>query len=75
MKTFEIWAEGYSATGEYSPATFLGRFEGDTFRDAVIAWKNTLKDEHSIRCVDVDNLSFWACRLFDNENDARKSFG
>jgi hypothetical protein len=74
-KEFEIWTEGFVATGESSRASFLGKFKGETFKDAVISWKNTLTDKHSIQCVDIERMSYWGCRFFDNESDARKSFG
>ena len=78
MKEFEVWTEGYLCTGmEGIPAKaqMHGKFKGETFKDAVIAWKNTLTDEYSIKCVDIDRMNFWGCRFFDNEVDARKSFG
>lgn len=25
--------------------------------------------------VDIENLNVWGCRFFDNETDAKKSFG
>ena len=34
MKTYEIWAEGYAATGEYGKATYLGTERGKTFKNA-----------------------------------------
>jgi len=45
------------------------------FKDAVIAFKNTLTDPYSISCIDLNRMTFWGCRFFDNEQDARKSFG
>ena len=72
---FEIWSEGYITSGESGDATFHGKFKGETFKDAVIAWKNSLTDTYSIECVDIDNMRFWGCRLFDNEKDARKLHG
>jgi len=74
-KEFEVWTEGYAATGESSGAIFHGKFKGETFKDAVIAFKNTLTDEYSINCVDLDNMRFWGCDFFDNEKDARQYFG
>lgn len=74
-KEFEVWTEGYATTGQSSDAMFHGKFKGKTFKDAVIAWKNTLTDKYSIQCVDVDRMNFWGCRFYDNEKDARKSFG
>jgi len=75
MKKWQVWSEGYRATGEYGFATLHGEFEAETFKDAVIAFKNALVDPYSIRCVDVDNMTFWGCRFFDNEQDARQTFG
>lgn len=75
MKEFEIWTEGYIATKEKHKAMFHGKFKGNTFKDAVIAWKKTLTDKDSIKCVDLDGMTFWGCKFFDNETDARKNFG
>lgn len=77
-KEYEIWSEGYLCTGmEGVPAKadFHGRFEGETFQDACDKWAETLKDEYSRSCYDRDRLVYWGCKLFDNEDDARKSFG
>jgi hypothetical protein len=98
MKEFEIWSEGYAATGEHSPAYYHGKAFGETFEDAcrnfrqpediprqwcmpnedpILIKKGTplnldLKEDGSFR---YPHPSIWACRLFDNEADARKSFG
>ena len=87
MKEYEIWMEGYSATGEHSPAHLIGKAIGETFEAAC---KNFEEPEDGFRIDGVkykskgDKLkldehypypSIWACRLYDNEIDARKSFG
>jgi len=72
---FEVWTEGYSVTGNSSKANFHGRFKGETFRDAVIAFKESVTDEYSRKCIDVDRMTFWGCRFFDNQAEASKSFG
>lgn len=74
-KTFEVWTEGYAATGQTCEATFHGKFEAETFKEAVILFRDSLSDDYSKRCVDLDRMCFWGCRFFDNEIDARKSFG
>lgn len=74
-KTFEIWTEGFAVTGQSSRAIFHGKFKGETFKDAVIAFKETVTDKHSRDCIDTDKLVFWGCRFFDNEVEARKLFG
>lgn len=66
---FEIWSEGFSATGQYSKAQFYGVVEADTFKTACDL-KFQGEDTYS-----PEDLTLWGCQLFDNENDARKSFG
>ena len=78
MKKFNLWTEGYLATGmEGIPAkaTFWGEFQANSFKEAIQMWKDTLTDPYSISCVDVENKTFWGCRFYDNESDARKAFG
>ena len=67
MKTFKIWSEGYSITGNSSEAMFHGEIDAENFEDACA---KLLGDK-----LDKNRLSIWGCRLFDNELDARKSFG
>ena len=86
-KEFEIWMEGYSATGDYSDAQMIGKEFGSTFDDAI---KNYIKkhpqcgiEENTRERYSSDeyyynrrsNWNIWACDLFDNEFDARKNFG
>lgn len=73
-KEYEIWIEGYSVTGNSSEASFIGKSTGKTFEDAC---KNYRDNEGKPLKLDKEysRPSIWACRLFDNEIDARKSFG
>ena len=73
--TIQLWSEGYSATGQSAGASFHGEFECDTLQKAVKLYRDSLTDKYSRDCIDLDNLTNWACRFFDNESDARKSFG
>jgi hypothetical protein len=75
MKEFEVWTEGYNDMGNIGRASFHGKFKGETFKDAVIAFRDTLTDQHSINCIDIERMCFWACRFYDNEADARKLYG
>lgn len=111
MKEFEIWSEGYAATGEHSPAYFHGKAKGETFDEACINFRQEAdvirewdgkvivkkgtplgldtnpdgtyrrgsyrgdKIEGKEKKNKVGNYSIWSCQLFDNEIDARKSFG
>ena len=69
MKSYNIWAEGWCATGGGGGAVFFGESSGNTFREACITLLN--KD----KSFNKENLSWWGCKLFDNEQDARRSFG
>lgn len=74
MKEFEVWAEGYVTTGQRSSAIYHGKWKGNTFKEAVINFANSLSKE-SKATINLDNLTFWGCRFFDNEKDASKTFG
>lgn len=69
MKEFEVWMEGYCATGDKEPAALLGSVFAKDFKRAcdVICGEN--RNYNSWR------LTVWGCKLFDNEDDARKGFG
>jgi len=78
-KKIEIWMEGYSATGEHSDANKI--YESATaidFDSAILEYMQS-NSRHGIdeRTSQTGEkyYSIWACRLFDNEADARKSFG
>jgi hypothetical protein len=75
LKKFEVWTEGYRATGDISGANFHGIYEGETFRDAVSKFADSLTDPRSIACINLDVPSFWGCKFYDNEKDARRYFG
>ena len=79
--------EGYAATGESGPAQLVGEGQGETFDEAVKDYMSKNPD-HGIsengperyRSEEAyknrrSNWNIWACSLFDNESDARKSFG
>ncbi len=67
-----LWCEGYAATGQSSKATFCGEFEAVDLKDAVRQYK---KSRYDTNVIDVENLTEWGCRFFDNEADARRSYG
>jgi hypothetical protein len=73
-KMFDVWLEGYRTTGEHAQASYLGRWSGRTFADACRAWAAEDPRERA-RFFDSDRLTFWGCRMFDNEKDARNTYG
>lgn len=73
-KMWEIWCEGHSVTGNSTGATLLSTQLASTFDEAVSLYIKTAEDS-SLFSRSNDCWTFWGCRLFDNEQDARKSFG
>ncbi len=80
-KKYEVWTEGYSVTGNTGRATYMGETIADTF---VAAFHIVINEGLDVYDPNIDkyivNLkgrvpTVWACRCFNNEGDARKSFG
>ena len=75
-KSFDLWMTGYACTGNSSGASFLGTFEADSFIDACDKWAETLRECDKQYYNKKENKAwFWGCAIYDNETDARKSFG
>lgn len=76
MKTYEIWTEGYSASGDSSPASYLGQGTGNTFEEAVrdLAEKEPRHASY-ISYNDNGSITYWGCKMFDNQAEASVSFG
>lgn len=72
MSTFEVWAEGYAATGESGTATFFGMAEAPSFAAACAQLFN--RPPHDAY-FNAKALTYWGCRLFDNEEAARRAYG
>jgi hypothetical protein len=72
-QSFQIWSEGYSATGQSSGAINFGSESGKTFQEACD--KFFAKDPRHRGYYNSESLTYWACKLYDNESDARRSFG
>jgi len=74
---YQIWMEGYLATGMegiQAPAKFMGSMEANSFREACIKFSKT-PDAKGFGNFSEQSLSYWGCGLYDNEADARASFG
>lgn len=70
MARFEVWMEGYLATGMGgvpAPAQRLDVVEANSFQEAcdIVG-----KREENVRLYNSEKRSIWGCRLFDNLNDA-----
>ena len=83
MQEYNIWEEGYAASGDYSLHQLLGKAKGRTFREAVNTWVSTkTKELGGIKKFiehygefDTIRLTLWGCRLYPTEEEAAKSFG
>lgn len=78
-KIWHVWCEGYAATGERGTASFVGKKWATTFdRACFLLHKerggNRMCGEFT-PSHDGRPPMYWGCRLFDNEADARRSYG
>lgn len=81
-KKYDIWSEGFLAQGSEGIPTKAQKFasgvEGKSFLDAVKKWYKSQKDaEYRFGALTIrDGKAYtYGCRLYDNEEDARKAFG
>lgn len=79
LMQYHLWMEGYSITGNESKATYLGTFTATSFVEACKKWHESLPEEsrknYLLSISANGTVTYWSCRIFDNELDARKSFG
>ena len=74
MIDFDIWIEGHHAQGSRSTAKKIAAIKAATFKEACVEFSKTPKAK-GFGNFDAERLTFWGCRLFDNEESARGSFG
>lgn len=77
LKLRHVWTEGYIATGEHATATYHGCCLAESFIEACERLVDNLdrNDDGTLRMYKPGHPQVWACSCFDNEKDARKSFG
>jgi hypothetical protein len=76
MKQWQVWSEGYRATGEDAPARLEGAAYAETFAEAcriVCVEKGPWEEKPG--GFDPIHLTVWGCQLFDNGADARRFNG
>ena len=73
LKQYNIWSEGFRTNGEASGAFFIGTNLGSNFKEACD--NLAIRDTNFKRYYDDNKLTYWGCKLFDNESDARVNFG
>lgn len=69
IRRYEVWCEGFRCNGYDEPARKVGGVDARSFQQAcyILLANDQNYDRHG--------LSTWGCRLFDNEAEARRSFG
>jgi hypothetical protein len=72
LRQIEIWMEGYAATGKSGVAQKVWEGLAIDFDDAI---KRYQEDRPKVQIETRSKYREWGCALFDNEADARKSFG
>ena len=57
MKVYDIWSEGYAATGESGSAWYVGRVYAESFKEACDAY--AASDERFKNFYNSDRLTHW----------------
>ena len=78
MISYEVWIEGFQITGQSAKAERLLHknitlWEASTFQEA--CEKACIAKDWDMKYYDKNKNTYWACNFYDNEKDARKSFG
>lgn len=75
LKQFTVWSEGYAATGDSNTAHRIGTVYATSFLEACAMLHRSKGGDAQLGHFTQDPPAFWGCRLYDNEADARRSFG
>jgi hypothetical protein len=75
--TWDLWMEGYQATGNFATARFLGSYDAFSYAEAVQQYLDEKHptDQKQLASWHDGYCAIWGCRIYDNETDARKYFG
>jgi hypothetical protein len=76
-RQIELWMEGYAVTGNSGTARKVDTVYASTSEEALEMYANKNKGKVDVH-TDEDGkkwYSDWGCKIYDNEVDARKSFG
>lgn len=74
---FEVWMEGFHVQGMDRPATavYLGAHQSETFEVACKQAVFARWPDEADHFYNAGTNTYYGCRFFDNESDARKTFG
>ena len=68
MPNYDVWMEGYSATGNYAPDRYMGEYSAKSFKGACVKAMRDhgFKEEDIKKYYDRKRNTFWGCRFFDH---------
>ena len=68
MPSFDVWLEGYDATGDYSPDRYFGNYSARTFKSACVKAMrdNGFLEEDIKQYYNRRKNTFWGCRFYDH---------
>ena len=75
MSAYQIWMEGFRITGDVGTARMLGVIQAESFAEACDKLCSPPEWQAQHGNYDKERRTVWGCRLFDNETDARRSYG
>ena len=75
FRKYEIWEEGYLCIGQEAHARLLGCGYGRNFKEACEDYMKHHPNSNMWVINPEEKMGGYACKIFDNEVDARKSFG
>jgi len=70
---YAIWMEGFRVMEGDGTASLLGHVYAKSFQEACDNWAKTHEDFRQL--YDPARLTYWGCKLFDNEEEARRNYG
>lgn len=75
--SWDIWSEGYSATGESGTAQKMNEspVKAASFDEAVAKYAQSQTDPSLFKMVGGVGWTYWGCKLFPTERQARVDFG
>lgn len=73
-KEYEVWMEGWMATGEINQAQLLGKVIAHSFKEAKLLVYNKQTPAEQ-RHWNKEKTSVWGCKLYRTEAEARKFCG
>lgn len=74
-REFEIWREGYQATGEHQTAQLVGKATAISFYETVVKLRKETPDNDWLYDEASGTWSSYGCQFYKTEAEARAFFG